>query len=754
MQWVEYILNLFICLFRRAAGFLYLLLAKKIHQMKRRDFIRGVGMGSAGLSAGTALGNSHPGEIPALHPYRYGKIRSLGDARNREGMVMLRVAWPEGEAVPVGQLGVEQGVLQRVKSYFLGSIAVLWLQDVTEETTVVLQLEGGFRFTLGELVEKQEVSRMVDGHQVRANFLLDREIGEITLMEAGIKEPGPEFTFVAMADPQGGYPDDTEGLKTRMKIHNAFIEESVDLINKLDVPPLFTMVTGDVCDDWGYEKDLAQMNRFLSGIRCPVLYGIGNHETLLRSTFGPGYNMDAFNNYLAAQKAMNGLEKLLYSFNAGEWHFVVWPDPLRDGFWETHPHYFDWLESDLEKHRDRPVMVFQHVPSHPVGISPHINYAESVEVKRTFLEILSRYGNVKYVLSGHVHIPVKASFKTAVSYRGFNLITLPAAGYRPRAFGEEDYFGGPSQGIALVHINRRDAEIKFKTVTEETFVYPADLPPFDEASYPLWLQHPWELQAEDQFVNGEFKHGLEGWARRFVYKEDKDASNLCEMRNPPAEPERTALYLYCKKRGYLAPGQDRLPQDINRIGQAVKINRGSRPRIRFDYMIDGNVTLPGSYAGGYAWIEGFSGTRKVLNMMYSAGKIWVNIGGKYAQIRQYPYVQFDLPDAPDIWHTAELDLAGDYNRAGRQQQFNELHTDRLVINLGVWNLNDGGEHSYGIYFTGFEVGSDPDSPSRVDGRPVAPKPKEDEWWRNKTWPWKNIAGEHRYIIATRDPFDL
>ena len=107
-------------------------------------------------------------------------------------------------------------------------------------------------------------------------------------------------------------------------------------------------------------------------------------------------------------------------------------------------------------------MVFQHVPVHPAGISPHINYAESVFVKRTFLEILSRYGNVKYCLSGHVHIPVRASFKTAVSYRGIQLINLPAAGYRPRAFGEEDFYGGPTQGLAMVHIRGTEASINTK----------------------------------------------------------------------------------------------------------------------------------------------------------------------------------------------------------------------------------------------------------------------------------------------------
>ncbi len=88
----------------------------------------------------------------------------------------------------------------------------------------------------------------------------------------------------------------------------------------------------------------------------PVLFSVGNHETRYQIDFGPGYNMEGFNNYFEAQKKVNGLNKLLYSFNLGQWHFVVWPDPLRENFWETHPHYFDWLEQDLEKHKARPTV--------------------------------------------------------------------------------------------------------------------------------------------------------------------------------------------------------------------------------------------------------------------------------------------------------------------------------------------------------------------------------------------------------------
>jgi hypothetical protein len=723
--------------------------------MKRRHFIRGLGIGSAGLAATRGIQSGAYPAIQELDDFQYGGILSLEDVFSREGEVILRLEFadspvpgPDGIIPPVR---IRHGELVRRKTYFLDHVAVFWLKPAAEETRVTLGHSEKFSFTLGELSGTSEMSGWMDGNPVTAHFLLDREIGEVDLADLGIAEPGDEFSFVAMADPQGGEPDDKEGLKTRMKIHNAFIQESVALANNLESEPLFAMVIGDVCDDWGYRKDLARMNAFLSALRFPVLYGIGNHETLLRSQFGPGYNMEAFNHFLAAQKAMNGLEKMLYSFNAGMWHFVVWPDPLRDNFWETHPHYFDWLERDLEKHREMPAVVFQHIPSHPIGISPHINYAESVEVKRTFLDILARHGNVKYLLSGHVHIPVRASFKTAVTYKGINMISLPAAGYRPRAFGEEDFYGGPSQGIALVDIKGEKLKIRFKTVTEEVFEYPPEFREFKEASHPLWLGHAWQLPAASDFLNGDFSQGFDHWARRYVYSEDHDPSNLYEVRQEPGRTNGSSLYLYCRRRGYQAPGQDRLPQDINRISQAVALEKGTTPMLRFRYRIDGTNTDAKGFSGGYAWIEGFSGREKCFNMIYSAGKVWVNIGGKFGQVREYPHIQMALLNSPDEWHSAHLNIAEDYDRSDRGTRFADLQVDRLVVTLGVWNINDGDPQPFGIYFTGISLVSRPASSSDVDGQTVGPKPKEDEWWRNKLWPSVNIAGEHRYIIATQDP---
>jgi hypothetical protein len=740
--------------------------------MKRRHFIKGVGAGSAGLvtaPAWAAQGNS----TASLPPYQYPKAETLEDVISEEGLVVIRLTFLDYENVKggglKGQVKIKRATLERSRDFFFeadesfhptsldlesttmgndSEVLVLWLRDASEESTINLGGKKGINFSLKELLAEGEISTTLSGTTLKANFLLDKEIGEVELSEFGASDPGPDFSFLVMADPQGGDPDDPEKLRTRMKIHNAYIEESVEQANKVDGKPLFCIVPGDVCDDWGEEKDLLQMNAFLSKLKMPVLYGIGNHETKMHSEFGPGYNMEAFSNFLAAQKDINGTDKLLYSFNAGNWHFIVWPDPLRQNFWETHPHYFDWLERDLKKHKDWSTIVFQHVPSQPIGITPMINYAESIYVRKTFLTAIGKHGNVKYIFSGHAHIPLKATFKTAVQVRGTKLFSLPAAGYRPRSFGEEDFYGGPSQGFTQISIKGEQVKIQYKTVTGEVFDFPEKIPFFDHLSYLLWYMEKWELRTNAQFENGDFSHGFLAWTKRFIYMEDENPSNICEVRPAPGI-DGMALYLWNKRRGYQAPGQDRLPQDINRVSQALSLKMKAWPAIQLKYWIDGKNTVPHGYSGAYILVEGFRGSNNLLKLMYSSGKIWVNAWGVRKQNKEVPYHHFDMPTEVEKWHNCQLSIGSDYERVEKGKKFLDLKLDRLVVTLGVWNLNDGEEWPFGIYFTDLKVDLEQFRPSFIGARGIYEKDESQVWRRNKIWPSINIAGEHRYVIATK-----
>lgn len=135
--------------------------------------------------------------------------------------------------------------------------------------------------------------------------------------------------------------------------------------------------------------------------------------------------------------------------------------------------------------------------------------------------------------------------------------------------------------------------------------------------------------------------------------------------------------------------------------------------------------------------------------MYSVNKIWVNIGGQYSKRRIVPAIQMGLNDSPDTWHECLLNIQEDHNSQNRDRSFGELDIDRLIINLGVWNLNDGDDQPFGIYFNDFRLDYGQPGSSQAGSIRPEPKSEEDRWWRNKIWPWKNIAGEHRYIITTQ-----
>ncbi|WP_375582871.1 metallophosphoesterase family protein [Cyclobacterium xiamenense] len=526
-----------------------------------------------------------------------------------------------------------------------------------------------------------------------------------------------------------------------MKIHNAFFSDSINRVNALSPKPAFTLVLGDVVDNQGEVAHFEAMHAYLKQIETPVLYAIGNHETRYRATFTPGYRMEEFDNFFRAQKAMNGMEWLLYSFDLGDWHFIVWPDPLRSNFFETHPHYFDWLEQDLERNKEKPTLFFQHVPAQPIGIDPLINYAESVAVKRMVLDTLARHGNVRYIFSGHVHIPIRASLKTARQYKGMRLINLPAAGYRARGFGEEEVNGGPSQGILVVEINGKDCRVFFKTVTEEVYPYPENLPSFDEREYPLWLKYKWELDAFPDVKNGDFSAGLDSWNTRYVYREDETPSNRMEVRDFQGY---RALYLFSSKRRYHIPGQDRLPQSINHLCQALQVGREPF-LIQLDYCLDKESTgQTDAWAGGFVWLEGFQGSVKLLNLAYWVGRGYGQLSDRFSDSSDVPLLHYQLPAPDEYWRSAHLNWMQDYKGLGMDLS----GLDRLVINLGTWHINDGNSPGFGFYLTKLKRLSG-SGPSVAGGNGIQPMPDEALWRMNKYEPFVHIAGEHRYIRSTQ-----
>ncbi len=733
--------------------------------MKRRLFVKQFGKGVTSSMLFPGFVKTHPSKDELS--FEYPRPASLDDLKNDEGLVAIRVLIEGRSEVPgeriSGKLDVKDAKIARIKAYFnlhqdlidpdkntfdLSAsvrdhhVLSCWLDQASGESvlSIILKKET-FNFPMAEILTNDEVIQEDKNYKITVHGLPYHEIGEIDPRKLGIPTDKTSFRFVIMADPQGGDPSEsTNDSPTRIKIHNAFIEESIELANGLDPSSLFALVLGDLTDSKGQARNFEQMMEFYQKLRQPLLLEIGNHETRYDAAFSPGYNMSDFNNYFAAQKQINGLEKLLYSFDIGKWHFIVWPDPLRKNFWETHPHYFDWLERDLERNRTKPVFFFQHVPIHPVGINPLVSYVNPVLVNRLLYDILSRHGNVKYVFSGHVHIPIRASSKTAVSYQGIRMINLPPAGYRPRAFGEEDFYGGPSQGICLVDVDGDHADIHFQTVTREIFSYPRTFQEYTIEMDPLWFYYKWELQGNEKIINGSFEEGLAQWDHQYIYSEDLDPSNKKEIVEVPGR-EGKALYLFSRKRGYDTPGQDRLPQTLNQVTQVILAPPERIPSIHFAFRIDGSHYFPDSWNGAFLWLEGYIGRHLALSHVYTIGKGIYSLGGSYGGNVRSSY--YDITDVPDEWHEALINVADDYRKTNENGSLLTLAIEKYAINLGTWTVNDGYQQEMGVFFDDVHLDFnflDHIGESRLDDKPI------------RTLEPRNIftsrihheAGEHQY----------
>lgn len=724
--------------------------------MKRRNFVKSI---SAGISTGFVLSNS---KAYAYNPYNQ-PINTIEEALSQEGLLMVRISVSglKDEMKDLNaRIKVDNADIQRMKTYLFENgeddysnskklaslkthkhdedIIVLWLKNVEPKTLIRIQADTERTVSMDQLLAGEQGILLEDG-KIIINLLFDKEIGTIDPGSFNMKAAGDNFRFTILADPQGGNPgvENTES-PTRMKIHNAFIEETIELINNLNPQPVFNLVLGDFVDSKGQEGHFKEMLEYHDRLKTPYLLEVGNHETAYSAKF-QAYDMSALDNFFAAQKQANGMDKILYSFDLGQWHFIVWPDPLRSTFWPTHPHYFDWLERDLEKSKDKPTIFLQHIPIHPIGINPLINYAESPEVKRMLMEILSEHGNVKYVFSGHVHIPIKASVKTAVEYNSIKFINLPAAGFRPRAFGEQDFYGGPSQGMAVLDISGDDLDLSFYTVSGEVYQYPESFPKFEPEQFPLWLRYTWELPAHNELLNGGFTAGLQHWHQRFVHQEDVNPSNIATVKPGAGKNGSAALYLYSRERGYQIPGQDRLPQEINRVCQVIKLQQGQLPSLAIDFWLEEEHYHPDALSSIYFWIEGFSGSLKKMNLVYAPGKIMGGIGGRYSQSNVVNTLNFHLPASTGQWLKAVLNLSEDFKQQS-SQSLTEAGMDKLAINLGVWTINDGLDQKASILIDQVQMTNSNES-SNVNGQSISNKEANDIYYRKVD----HTAGEH--IIA-------
>ncbi len=325
-----------------------------------------------------------------------------------------------------------------------------------------------------------------------------------------------KFMFLINADPQmGDQHTEKKGLKRLNDLLSMFVDETNNRTGK--DKPSFVVWDGDLVWD-AFQNAFDNFERIVKKMKVPSVLVHGNHD---------GYNNDP--KFLNLQKNLSGYQKLNYAFDYGKWRFVVisaqekYLDP------EKKQRMLKWLDDELRAHKDKQIMLFMHYHILPTGLSQMEFYTYfPMTFKNKMLDTITRYNNVKYVFSGHVHIGVKASIKTARNYKGTNFILAPTPVFA-RPFGEEyPKFRQPGdefdrRGFYMeVHVDGDKVNMVGRKINHPHKVkYPKKFKAFKVQDDLRAFTPEGQLPINKQIINSNFEEGLKGWHSSYRYQKDR-----------------------------------------------------------------------------------------------------------------------------------------------------------------------------------------------------------------------------------------
>lgn len=194
------------------------------------------------------------------------------------------------------------------------------------------------------------------------------------------------FKFVVISDlhivPRGAL---SLGIDTAARL-----ERAIDHVNEHHSDADFCVFAGDLTDD-GDRPSYERLSRKLAHLAMPFYLTLGNHDD--RDTF-----LDVFGIGLAAPTGC--VDDIIDAHG----HRIIILDSLEDGTDQgvLRPSQLLWLEQRLAEARDRPVIVVIHHSICELGVP-----TDSICLREPgpFLAALRAHGDVRQVISGHVHMP-------------------------------------------------------------------------------------------------------------------------------------------------------------------------------------------------------------------------------------------------------------------------------------------------------------------------------------------------------------
>jgi 3',5'-cyclic AMP phosphodiesterase CpdA len=171
------------------------------------------------------------------------------------------------------------------------------------------------------------------------------------------------------------------------------LEKLIELTQKLELKPSFTVITGDISHT-GTKKSYKLVKKYIKKIQSlggPIYPTMGTHD-----------NRQNFSNILLDKTTSQEEPPCYYSQTNEGLHIIAMdshtPGTNTGSFSEEQ---LDWLEAELKDHQDEPAIIAFHDPIFFFGELEMFKKADATRFK----EIVSK-GNVLAVLNGHLHCPL------------------------------------------------------------------------------------------------------------------------------------------------------------------------------------------------------------------------------------------------------------------------------------------------------------------------------------------------------------
>jgi predicted MPP superfamily phosphohydrolase len=365
----------------------------------------------------------------------------------------------------------------------------------------------------------------------------------------------------------------------------AQFNQYIQLINQLKVD--FVVLNGDNINDDGFnlvngvrswELFGENYNKFYDNYLGNLQKGIkvfpvmGNHDP-----FFPGQrNPETMGELMKDEKFLfhhrelvskcTGNDKEFYSWDLADWHFLT--IPCGGNVYFENIGVFDWLEQELKANKDKPTIVYMHVP--PLGIGMTDAYFINLSQKGRLMELFTRYGNVKYVFSGHIHNSTKVSVRSAREYKGTKFVVCPTHIWDQRPFGANQKYADEikqkNHGFIVGYLQNGEAELFSVLPDSMKLDYPQKVEKYTIDSNPINFYPLAKLPPVNEKLNLFDDQHWAGWYSNYVYNEEQNPSYIREKSKKFAKNGNSSMYLSLK-------GRTNVYADFQNISQVNSVFR-------------------------------------------------------------------------------------------------------------------------------------------------------------------------------------